>query len=98
MAEIKTKQELLDKLRAYASTPDDENIRYKNTIKNTLLSCPELLYALHEAVLIQNYLILMEQLIMTANGIYTLEKQVTSVPIFTFPKLRIQLNIMYVIK
>ena len=38
MAEIKTKQELLDKLRAYASTPDDENIRYKNTIKNTLLS------------------------------------------------------------
>ena len=49
MAEIKTKQELLDKLRSYASTPDDENIRYKNTIKNTLLSCPELLYALHEA-------------------------------------------------
>ena len=32
MAEIKTKQELLDKLRSYASTPDDENIRYKNTI------------------------------------------------------------------
>ena len=90
MAEIKTKQELLDKLRAYASTPDDENIRYKNTIKNTLLFM--------KLILIQNYLILMEQLIMTANGIYTLEKQVTSVPIFTFPKLRIQLNIMYVIK
>lgn len=43
-----TKDDLLNKLRAYASTPDDENIRYKEIIKKELLKCPELLYALHE--------------------------------------------------
>lgn len=48
MVEIKTKDELLTKLRAYTETPDDENIRYKNKIKKALLNCPELLYALHD--------------------------------------------------
>lgn len=48
MAEIlKTKGELLNKLRAYASTPDDDNIRIKEQIKGTFLNCPELLYAIH---------------------------------------------------
>ena len=42
------KNDLLNKLRAYASTPDDETIQYKEKIKQTLLKCPELLYALHE--------------------------------------------------
>ena len=47
MAEIKTKKDLLNKLRAYAETPDDDNIKYKNVIKKALLNCPELLYALN---------------------------------------------------
>lgn len=45
---LKTKNDLLGKLRSYSSTPDDENIRYKDIIKNALLKCPELLYALNE--------------------------------------------------
>lgn len=45
---IKTKTDLLNKLRAYSSVPDDENIKYKEIIKNELLKCPELLYALNE--------------------------------------------------
>lgn len=48
MTDIKSKDDLLHKLRAYASTPDDDTIRYKTIIKNALLQCPELLYALHE--------------------------------------------------
>ena len=49
MSEIlTTKEDLLDKLRAYANTPDDDNIKYKNIIKNALLNCPELLYSLHD--------------------------------------------------
>lgn len=42
-----SKDDLLNKLRAYALTPDDENIKYKEIIKNELLKLPELLYALH---------------------------------------------------
>lgn len=48
MTEVRTKNELLNKLRAYAKTPDDENIQYKNKIKKALLNCPELLYAMHD--------------------------------------------------
>ena len=44
---ITTKEELLNKLRAYADTPDDDNIRIKEQIKDTFLNCPELLYAIH---------------------------------------------------
>ena len=48
MSEIfTTKDELLNKLRAYADTPDDDNIKYKNIIRKALLNCPELLYALN---------------------------------------------------
>ena len=48
MSEIlTTKEELLDKLRAYADTPDDDNIKYKDIIRKALLRCPELLYALN---------------------------------------------------
>lgn len=44
---LTTKEELLNKLRAYAETPDDDNIRIKEQIKDTFLNCPELLYAIH---------------------------------------------------
>ena len=44
---LTTKDELLNKLRAYASTPDDDNIRYKEIIKDALLNNAELLYALN---------------------------------------------------
>ena len=48
MSEIlTTKEELLNKLRAYADTPDDDNIKYKDIIKKALLNCPELLCALN---------------------------------------------------
>ena len=48
MSEILTiKEELLNKLRAYADTPDDDNIRYKEKIHDALLSNVELLYALN---------------------------------------------------
>ena len=48
MAEIiTTKNDLLNKLRAYASTPDDDNIRYKEKIHDALLNNAELLYALN---------------------------------------------------
>lgn len=45
---ITNKTELLDKLSSYSHNPDDENIRYKELIRQKLLNCPELLYALHE--------------------------------------------------
>ena len=44
---ITTKEDLLDKLRAYAETSDDDNIKYKDIIRKALLNCPELLYALN---------------------------------------------------
>ncbi len=49
--DFSTKEDLLSKLRAYADNPDDENIRYKNIIRKTLLNCPELLYALNNSEL-----------------------------------------------
>lgn len=52
MGEILTKkEELLNKLRSYASTPDDDNIRYKEKIRDTLLKNAELLYALNNTEL-----------------------------------------------
>lgn len=39
---------MLNKLRAYATNPDDDNIRIKEEIYSSFLHCPELLYALHE--------------------------------------------------
>lgn len=44
--DVNTSEELLAKLRSYTVVPDDDNIRYKQKIKETLLNCPELLYAL----------------------------------------------------
>ena len=43
-----TKDDLLNKLRAYNKNPDDEGIQYKEKIKKALLSNPCLLYALNE--------------------------------------------------
>lgn len=45
--EILTKNDLVNKLRQYADTPDDDVIRCKERIKTALLQCPELLYALN---------------------------------------------------
>ncbi len=47
MEAFKTKNDLLDKLRSYAKTPDDDIIQYKTKIKNALLKCPEFLYSLN---------------------------------------------------
>lgn len=43
-----SKEDLLNKLRAYATTPDDETTQYKEKIKQALMKSPEFLYALHE--------------------------------------------------
>lgn len=49
MAEkLVTKNDLLNKLRAYKITPDDENIQYKKKIEKALMLNPCLLYALNE--------------------------------------------------
>lgn len=48
MEKLNTKEDLLNKLRAYSKTPDDDNIVYKKKIRNALLSNPCLLYALNE--------------------------------------------------
>lgn len=49
MAEkLVTKNDLLNKLRAYKTTPDDENIQYKKKIEKALILNPCLLYALNE--------------------------------------------------
>lgn len=47
MDKLQTKQELLAKLNALTSVPDDNNIFLKEKVKNALLKSPELLYALH---------------------------------------------------
>lgn len=44
-----TKDDMLNKLRAYTHNPDDDNIRIKNQVYQILLHCPELLYAIHDA-------------------------------------------------
>lgn len=51
MEKLLTKKDLLQKLRAYNYTPDDDVIRYKQKIKEKLLKCPELLYALNNTEL-----------------------------------------------
>ena len=43
-----TKDEMIQQLTAFASNPDDDCIRCKEIIKNSLLQCPELLYLFHE--------------------------------------------------
>ena len=43
-----TKDDLLNKLRSYKTTPDDENIQYKKKIEKALMLNPCLLYALNE--------------------------------------------------
>lgn len=49
MAEkLVTRDDLLNKLRAYRTTPDDENIQYKKKIEKALMLNPCLLYALNE--------------------------------------------------
>jgi hypothetical protein len=48
---LNTKKDLLEKLRAYNTNPDDETIRYKKKIEHALLSNPCLLYALNESTL-----------------------------------------------
>ena len=45
---ILTKNDLLNKLRAYRTTPDDDVIRIKKQIENVFMESPEILYALNE--------------------------------------------------
>lgn len=45
--DFSTKEQLAKKLIDYTTNPDDDNIRFKQRIKDKLLQCPELLYVLH---------------------------------------------------
>ena len=45
--DFSTKKEMLNKLINFTKTSDDQNILIKELIKDNLLKCPELLYALH---------------------------------------------------
>lgn len=45
--EVQSKNDVLKKLRLYATSPDDHNIHLKEIVKNNLLKCPELLFALN---------------------------------------------------
>ena len=56
MDKLQTKQELLAKLNALTSVPDDNNIFLKEKVKKALLKSPELLYALHNVDLEQTEL------------------------------------------
>ena len=47
MDKLQNKQELLEKLTALTSIPDDNNIFLKEKVKKALLKSPELLYAFH---------------------------------------------------
>lgn len=47
--ELGTKNELLQKLRSYATAPDEHGILWKEKIKNNLMNCPELLFALNNS-------------------------------------------------
>lgn len=51
MVELITKQDMLNKLRAFKETPDNDTIRFKKKIEKKLMGCPELLYALNETKL-----------------------------------------------
>lgn len=44
--------EIISKFNEYKHTPDDDNIKIKNTIKKSLMECDELFYALHNINLI----------------------------------------------
>lgn len=46
--DFSTKDEMIQQLTALAVNPDDDCIRCKEIIKDTLLHCPELLYLFHE--------------------------------------------------
>lgn len=51
MEKLLTKNDLFQKLRSYSCTPDDDVIRFKQKVKEELLKCPELLYALNNKTL-----------------------------------------------
>ena len=47
--ELLTREDLLNKLRAYQENQDDDVIRVKEKVKNLLIKSPELLYALNDS-------------------------------------------------
>ncbi len=49
---METKSDLFQKLNSYAVFPDDDGVRYKEIIKQELIHCPELLYALNNEELV----------------------------------------------
>ena len=110
MAEkLVTKNDLLNKLRAYRTTPDDDVILYKQKIKNALLLNPCLLYALDDKELeselfdkmetsIGNGMKIPSNMNLLVNGIDILEVILLFVHFYLFQIHRQRLNVMCVIK
>lgn len=48
MVDMITKDDLLNRLRSYKNSPDNDAIHYKKKIEQKLMGCPQLLYALNE--------------------------------------------------
>ena len=46
-----TKSEMLAQLQAYLKNPDDDTVRIKDKIKDMLINCPKLLWALNDKTL-----------------------------------------------
>ena len=102
-----SKADLLEKLRAYTETPDDESIQYKEKIKKALLQNPCLLYALNNknlepeikmVTLIGNITNRQKNMNRWVNGTDILENLPTSVLIFSFLKLRQKLRTSFAIR
>ena len=96
-----TKDDMLNKLRAYTHNPDDDNIRIKNQVYQILLHCPELLYAIHDAELESELFDDDGNLNVDADwvsGIVILVKMPISVHTYFSQKQKQILGIMYVIK
>lgn len=46
--ELITKDDLLEKLRLFSESPDDDNVIFKQKIQQAFMGCPEILYAINE--------------------------------------------------
>lgn len=46
--ELRTKDDLLERIRLFSECPDDDNVIFKQKITNAFMTCPELLYVINE--------------------------------------------------
>lgn len=100
MDKLQTKQELLAKLTALTSVPDDNNIYLKEKVKKALLKSPELLYAFHNLDLEDTELFNPDGTINYDGRLdhVTMEKKGISTLISIYLIHKIKLDIIFVLK